>query len=333
MPDKTNMIAWVIAANFLSSCVSSPEILEMPDRYTLSAAGVPELSLSYVPALKNCRALARSVLYVHGATFPGELSVGFKLGETSWADDLNRVCFNVWALDFAGYGSSGRYDLSSRTGPVGRTEEAQKQITRAVDFLLDKEGTTRVSIIAHSWGTLPAGAFTAAHPEKIDKLILFGPIAQRNMAIPDQGLPPTQLITVKAQHDRFISDTPKDHPAVINDTHFAAWGQAFLASDPQSGRHTPPAVSVPTGPIVDIGAAWSGHFPYDLADIAVPTLIVRGEWDSLSTDADAAWLMNSLTGTPTKRDVKIPRGGHLMHLESARTGLYRAVGDFLQESD
>ena len=333
MSDKINLIAWVTSAIFLSSCASPPETLDMPDRYTLSAAGVPELSLSYVPALKNCRAIARPVLYVHGATFPGELSVGFKLGETSWADDLNRACFNVWSLDFAGYGFSGRYDLSSRTGPVGGTEEAQKQIARAVDFLLDKEGTTRVSIIAHSWGTLPAGAYTASHPEKIDKLILFGPIAQRNMAIPDRGLPPTQLITVKEQHDRFVSDTPKDHPAVINNTHFAAWGHAFLASDPQSARHTPPAVSVPTGPVVDIGAAWNGHFPYDLADIAVPTLIVRGEWDSLSTDADAAWLMNSLTGTPKKRDVKISRGGHLMHLESARIRLYEVVRDFLQESD
>ena len=42
---------------------------------------------------------------------------------------------------------------------------------------------------------------------------------------------------------------------------------------------------------------------FEPAEIKVPTLIVRGEWDSYSTDADAKWLFDSLKQAPVKRDV------------------------------
>ena len=35
------------------------------------------------------------------------------------------------------------------------------------------------------------------------------------------------------------------------------------------------------------------------------------------TDADGAWLFDALKNSPIKRDVKISRGTHLMHLETA----------------
>ena len=40
------------------------------------------------------------VLYVHGATFPSALSVGYRFGGRSWADDLHAAGFDVWAFDF-----------------------------------------------------------------------------------------------------------------------------------------------------------------------------------------------------------------------------------------
>jgi alpha-beta hydrolase superfamily lysophospholipase len=49
------------------------------------------------------------VLYIHGATFPAENSIFFKLGGASWADALNSAGFSVWGLDFAGFGRSESY--------------------------------------------------------------------------------------------------------------------------------------------------------------------------------------------------------------------------------
>src|SRR5438876_3219497 len=48
-----------------------------------------------------------------------------------------------------------------------------------------------------------------------------------------------------------------------------------------------------------------GKLAYDPVYVRAPLAIVRGEWDSMCTDADARWLFDALSGSPTKRDVKI----------------------------
>ena len=92
-------------------------------------------------------------------------------------------------------------------------------------------------------------------------------------------------------------------------------------------------MKTPSGPIADIFAAWHGHLAYDPAGIKAPTAIVRGEWDSLVTDADARWLFDALNAAPTKRDLKIGRGTHLMHLEENRYELYKEAQSFLDGRD
>jgi esterase/lipase len=62
-------------------------------------------------------------------------------------------------------------------------------------------------------------------------------------------------------------------------------------------------------------------------------LIVRGEWDSVTTDTDAHWLYEALRAAPLKRDVVISRGTHVMHLERSRYQLYREVQVFLEGQD
>jgi pimeloyl-ACP methyl ester carboxylesterase len=109
-----------------------------------------------------------------------------------------------------------------------------------------------------------------------------------------------------------------------------AWSAAFLASDPASATRTPPAVLTPYGPIADILVLWAGQPLYDPARMKSPTLLVRGEWDSACTDTDAQRLLSGLS-IPTKRDVKIARATHLMHLEEQRAELHAVVNGFLQE--
>jgi hypothetical protein len=45
------------------------------------------------------------------------------------------------------------------------------------------------------------------------------------------------------------------------------------------------------------------------------------------------WLFDAFTAAPVKRDVKIGRGTHLMHLESMRLALWRESIDFLTGDD
>jgi alpha-beta hydrolase superfamily lysophospholipase len=91
---------------------------------------------------------------------------------------------------------------------------------------------------------------------------------------------------------------------------------------------TPESVMSPYGPIADIEALWSGTVFFDAAKIDMPVLLVRGEWDSVCDDADAARLLIKI-GAIDKTEIKIPRATHLMHLESQRAMLHNAVNTFL----
>jgi len=60
---------------------------------------------------------------------------------------------------------------------------------------------------------------------------------------------------------------------------------------------------------------------------------VRGEWDGLVRDADARRLFDAFSRSPNKRDLKIGRATHLMHLEAMRGALWRESIAFLLGDD
>lgn len=277
------------------------------------------------------------VLFVHGATFPTALAAAFRFDGVSWMDDLAARGFDVWALDFLGYGGADRYpemrEPASANPPLGRAPAAAEQIAAAVAFVAGRTGAPRVSIVAHSWGTIPAGRYAGEHPERVERLVLFGPVARRDGPPDTSAAPAYWYVTEEAQRARFTGYVPAGERPVLDPRHLAVWGPAYLASDQASGTRTPASVQVPNGPAADIHQAWSGRLPYDPARITAPTLIVRGEWDGVTSDADARWLYDALRGAPLKRDVKISRGTHVMHLEESRHQLYREVGTFLAGDD
>jgi pimeloyl-ACP methyl ester carboxylesterase len=141
--------------------------------------------------------------------------------------------------------------------------------------------------------------------------------------------PAWRRVSLKEQWDRFVSEVPAGFTAPMSRRHFDEWAPSYLDSDPESRIHSPESVGVPNGPIEDIAAAWAGNLAYDPHLIRVPVAIIRGEWDSVSTDADARWLYDSLQSSPMRRDVKISRATHQMHLEEGRRQLYRETQCFL----
>jgi len=268
------------------------------------------------------------VLYVHGATFPSALSAAYRFDGHSWMDDWNARGFDAWAFDFAGYGGSDRlHDKSSDVLP-GRAPEASEQIARVATHILSVTRHSAVAVVAHSWGTIPAAMFAARNPQSIASLCMFGPILRRGNEPQPAPQDAWRLVTIDQQRARFTADVPKDHPPVLIEPDLQTWGPAYLASDPQAESRLPPAVKIPNGPSADIAEAWSGNLPYDPRDLRCPILCVRGEWDSLTSDADANWLLSRATH-PASRDVKIAKGTHLMHLEHCREDLFAAVGEFL----
>lgn len=277
-----------------------------------------------------------SVLFVHGATFPSGLSVAYKIDGRSWMDDLRDRGFDVWAFDFAGYGGSDRPPAMQEEGdqapPVGRAQDAAAQIERVAKHALDLRCRTRLALIAHSWGTIPAAIFAGQRPELVDRLVLFGPVALRKSSSGNAPAGGSYSVSAADQWRSFQAGLPEGQSSLVAPALFETWARAYLASDPGSETRTPPSVRVPTGPQHDLVQAWSGRFVYDPATVRAKTMIVRGEWDHITRDADAAWLVDALSQVlGGAQDVKLPRGGHRMHLEENRQALFDAVGAFLGE--
>ena len=275
---------------------------------------------------------APPVLYVHGASFPSALSVGFDFGGGSWLDDWNARGFDAWAFDFAGFGESGRYPAMSAPAehctPLGRAPEAADQIAAVLALIRRETGRPRASLVAHSWGSMPAAQAAIGEPDRVDRLVLFAPITWRATKPVLPSLPAWSDVTVEAQHARFIEDVPRGHAPVL--VAFDRWAPAYLASDPDSASRTPPAVRIPNGPRADNADAWAGYLAWNPAELTRPLAIVRGAWDSLCTDADVAGLLAMATSAPERHDTRLDAGTHLMHLETGRRVLYEAVGRALK---
>lgn len=277
------------------------------------------------------------IIYVHGGTFSSALSVAYRFDGRSWRDELSDAGFHVWALDFQGFGASDPYpamdDPADAHRPLCRTGDASDQLERAVRFVCAQHAVPRLSIIAHSWGSIVSGHFAGRCPDLVDRLVFFGPVARRTSADEAAQLPAWRLISLQDQWDRFTADVPAGEPPVLSRHHFEAWGQDYLAADEDSRRRNPAAVKTPSGPFQDIFDALAGDLAYDPALVRAPVAIIRGEWDSLCTDADAAWLFGAVRNAPVRRDIKIARATHLMHLEENRYALYRETETFLKAAD
>jgi pimeloyl-ACP methyl ester carboxylesterase len=297
------------------------------------------LFLRFLPAADTNFSPRRAVLYVHGATFPSGLSIAHRLGGRSWRDALGAAGFDVWGLDFCGFGESSRYtemaEAPDAHAPLCTATDAAAQLEAAARFILAHQNLRQLSLISHSWGSMPSGLFASVHTQMVDRWVLFAPIARRAPrryeTPPD--FPAWRLIGLEDQWSRFVEDVPPGEPPVLSREAFDGWGQAYLDSDPDSRTRDPASVKTPLGPFSEIIRAWHGQLAYDPSQVQCPIIIVRGEWDGLVPDADARWLFNAFSRAPIKRDVKIGRGGHLMHLEAMRWSLWRESIAFLLGDD
>lgn len=265
---KTTLLAMIAALTLASPAWSDPAPSD------LASPGEPVLRLWREPGP------GRSVLFVHGATFPSTLSVAYRLDGRSWMDDLRRRGFDVWSFDLAGYGASERepafLDARADAPAYGRAAAVARQIERVVAEIGRRTGGRQVDIVAHSWGTVPAGLYAAAHPGRNRRLVLFGPLAPSTGGTAGAATGSSILSDRQAQWDSFAAGTPHGRPD-MGEAAFEAWVTAYLATDPDSQGRSPPAVRVPSGPRVDSAEAGGGVFPYDLAKLQTPTLLIRGQ--------------------------------------------------------
>ena len=123
---------------------------------------------------------ARTVLFVHGATYPSETSFDLEVGGFSWMDYLAQRGWDAYLMDVRGYGRSTRPPEMSQPPhthpPIANTDVAVRDLGAVVDHILARRGIARLSLIGWSWGTSIVGGYAAESSAKVERLVLYAPI-------------------------------------------------------------------------------------------------------------------------------------------------------------
>jgi pimeloyl-ACP methyl ester carboxylesterase len=307
-------------------------------------SGDPGISL-YVrnkrPADLTTFAADRTVLFVHGATYPAETAFDLTLDGMSWMDFIARRGFDVWLLDVRGYGRSTRppqMDAAAEANPpFADTATARRDVDAVVDHIRAERGISRMDLIGWSWGCATMGSYAAAHPDKVHKLVLFAPGWLRDAPSPtDQGGPlgAWRAVSRDAALARWLNGVPDGKRAdLIPPGWFDAWADATFATDPVGAAMIPPVLRAPNGVVQDGRLYWTAGRPlYDPASIVAPVLLVVGEWDHDTPPAMAQALFARLVNAPRKCLVMVGEATHTMLMERNRMALFEPVQLFLEGS-
>jgi pimeloyl-ACP methyl ester carboxylesterase len=100
----------------------------------------------------------KTLLFVHGATLPGEAIFDFPLEGLSWTDYIAQRGWDVYLVDVRGYGRSTRPpemdQPAASNPPIATTDVAVRDVGSAIDFILQRRGVSKLSLVGYSWGTV-----------------------------------------------------------------------------------------------------------------------------------------------------------------------------------
>jgi pimeloyl-ACP methyl ester carboxylesterase len=282
----------------------------------------------------------KTVLFVHGATYPAETSFDLELNGLSWMDYIAARGYDVYMMDVRGYGRSTRPpemdEAPEKNAPIADTETAVRDISAVVEHILARRKLQKLELIGWSWGTSTMATYTAANNEKVVRLVLYAPIWLRETASltqPNGPIGAYRTVVREAAFKRWMTGVPEEKKAeLIPAGWFDQWWNATLASDPKGPKQVPPALRAPNGTVLDGERFWSaGKSTYDPAKITVPILLIQAEWDQDTPPYMSRALFPLLVNSPEKRYVLIGEGTHTVMMEKNRMELFHEVQMFLDE--
>lgn len=282
----------------------------------------------------------KTLLYVHGSTYPSETAFDLPLGGLSWMDFIARQGWDVYLVDLRGYGGSTRPPEMSRPAsenePIVTTDVAVRDVGAAVDHILERRKISRLSLLGWSWGTTVMGAYAAQNPDRVHRLVLYAPQWLRDkppLAGGSGALGAYRTVSKASARERWLTGVPEDKKKdLIPAGWFEQWADATFATDPEGAAQNPPVLRAPNGTLHDTRRFWSAGQPYyDPGRIRAPTLVVHAEWDADLPTPMAQAVFQRLTNAPYKRFVEIGEGTHTVIMEKNRMQLFREVQLFLDE--
>jgi pimeloyl-ACP methyl ester carboxylesterase len=284
---------------------------------------------------------ARTLLFVHGSTYPAHTGFDVALGGQSWMEFIASHGYDVYCLDVRGYGRSTRPKAMDEppqdNPPVARTPEAVKDITAVLNMILKRRNIAKLNLLGWSWGCTLMATTAIQNADKVARLMLYAPGWLRTtpslLAAGPGPLGAYRTVTREQAKARWLNGVPEGkQAALIPPGWFEQWADATWATDAVGARQNPPVVRAPNGTVRDTQEFWTaGKAMYDPARITMPTLIAIGEWDKDTPPYMAQALFPLMVNAPGKRLVMLAEGTHHMMLERNRMALFNTVQAFLDE--
>ncbi len=254
---------------------------------------------------------------VHGSSISSRPSFDLTVpgaGEYSLMDVFARRGFDVWTMDFEGYGRStvtaGNSDIASGVQDLGA----------AIEVVTRETGQRKAHFMGESSGAIRAAAFAMAEPDRVDRLVLEA-FTYTGKGSPTLGKRAEQAEFYRTHNrrprgaDMIRSIFTRDKPGTSDPR----------VADAIAAAELPLGDSVPTGTYLDM----TTKLPLvDPARVLSPVLMLRGQYDGISTDADLLDFFTRLPN-PDRWYTVMPGAAHSVTLSRNRAELWHCMDAFL----
>jgi pimeloyl-ACP methyl ester carboxylesterase len=215
------------------------------------------------------------VLFVHGSSMSSQATFDMKMpgrphaASASAMDYFVEKGFDAWCVDLEGYGRSDK-SRDNNCGILNGVDD----LVAATDYIAKTRGTQKFMLYGNSAGAIRAALFSQRCPERVARLALDAfvwtgegspTLAERKKKLPEFTQVNRRPINRAFLHSVF----DRDHPGCAERAVIDAFADQVLAYDD----------SVPTGSYIDM----CSKLPMvDPANITVPTLMMRGQFDGIA---------------------------------------------------
>jgi pimeloyl-ACP methyl ester carboxylesterase len=213
-----------------------------------------------------------TILFVHGSSMASQPTFDLQVPgrpDSSAMDWFAARGFDTWCMDNEGYGRSDKHRPINCDIANGADD-----LAAGTQYILETTGAKKLLVYGISSGALKAALFAERHPDRVARLALDAfvwtgegspTLAERRKKLPEFQAKNRRLIDRAFVQSIFS----RDHPGCADEATINAFAEAICALDD----------SVPTGTYVDM----CSRLPLvDPAEITVPTIVMRGQYDGIA---------------------------------------------------
>jgi pimeloyl-ACP methyl ester carboxylesterase len=263
-----------------------------------------------------------TILFVHGSSMASQPTFDLQVPERPGSSAMDWFAargFDTWCVDMEGYGRSGKTRNINCDIANGADD-----LAAASEYIVKLRACGPLLVYGISSGALRAAMFAEQHPARVKRLALDAfvwtgqgspTLAERAKKLPEFRARNRRPIDRAFIHSIFERDHPGSAEAKVID----AFADAILKLDD----------SVPTGTYVDM----CSRLPLvDPAEIPMPTIVMRGEWDGIASFEDLIAFFSKLPN-PDKQFAVMPGISHASFQQKNYMLVYDILHAFFAQTE